>query len=67
MAHKALTSALLHRYRRGVSSGQSHVSGIGAAEVLDVRLLGPVEVRVGEQVLDIGGPKQRALLAVSPS
>jgi YVTN family beta-propeller protein len=32
--------------------------------VLDIRLLGPVEVRVGEQVLDIGGPKQRVLLAV---
>ena len=32
--------------------------------MVDIRLLGPVEVRVGEHPLDIGGPKQRALLAV---
>jgi YVTN family beta-propeller protein len=40
------------------------VFGMGAAEVLDIRLLGPVEVHFGEHMLDIGGPKQRALLAV---
>ena len=36
----------------------------GAAAVIDYRLLGPIEAGVNGRVLDIGGHKQRALLAV---
>jgi DNA-binding SARP family transcriptional activator len=37
---------------------------VGAAAVIDYRLLGPIEAGVDGGVLDIGGPKQQALLAV---
>lgn len=39
------------------------MAGDGNA-AMDVRLLGPVEVVVGERVLALGGRKQRALLAL---
>src|SRR5215472_4201910 len=32
--------------------------------MIDYRILGPLEVSAGERVIDIGGPKQRALLAI---
>jgi ABC-type transport system substrate-binding protein/DNA-binding SARP family transcriptional activator len=37
---------------------------VGAATVIDYRLLGPIEVGVDGRALDIGGQKQRALLVV---
>src|SRR5690349_340785 len=39
-------------------------TGVGAAAVIDYRLLGPIEVGVNGRVLDIGGQKQQALLVV---
>jgi ABC-type transport system substrate-binding protein/DNA-binding SARP family transcriptional activator/sugar lactone lactonase YvrE len=38
--------------------------GGGAAAVIDYRLLGPIEADVDGRLLDIGGQKQRTLLAV---
>jgi DNA-binding SARP family transcriptional activator len=35
-----------------------------AAHVVDIRLLGPVEVGIGDSTAAIGGPRQRALLAL---
>ena len=51
---------------RGVQSGQacSDAHWVGAAAVIDYRLLGPIEVGVNGYALDIGGQKQRALLVV---
>jgi ABC-type transport system substrate-binding protein/DNA-binding SARP family transcriptional activator/streptogramin lyase len=37
---------------------------VGAAAVIDYRLLGPIEAGVDGRVLKLGGPKQRELLAV---
>ena len=37
---------------------------LGTAAVIDYRLLGPIEVGVNGHALDIGGQKQRALLAI---
>ena len=37
---------------------------MGAAAVIDYRLLGPIEVGVNGHALDVGGQKQRALLVV---
>src|SRR5215831_2014615 len=37
---------------------------VGAAGMIDYRLLGPIEAGVDGRVLNIGGQKQRALLAV---
>jgi len=34
--------------------------------MIDCRILGPLEVNAGGRVIDIGGPKQRALLAILP-
>lgn len=31
---------------------------------MDYRLLGPLEVRAGDRVVPLGGPRQRAVLAV---
>jgi predicted ATPase len=39
-------------------------SGYASAGRMDVLLLGPLEVRDGDRVIDLGGPKPRALLAV---
>ena len=36
----------------------------GASAALEFRLLGPVEVRSGGELLPLGGPRQRALLAL---
>ena len=38
--------------------------GLGIAAVIDYRLLGPIEVGLNGHALDIGGQKQRALLAI---
>ena len=34
------------------------------AAMIDYRILGPLEVSADGRVIDIGGPKQRALLAI---
>ncbi len=71
--HKKLTRADLRLMRlpdlpfSGVQSGQECVGahwGGGAVAVIDYRLLGPIEAGVDGRVLDIGGQKQRTLLAV---
>src|SRR6266581_292027 len=36
----------------------------GRAAVIDYRLLGPIEADLNGRALDVGGPKQRALLAI---
>src|SRR5260370_20071114 len=51
----------------GVQSGKAVLwlcMGWGIAAVIDYRLLGPIEVGLNGHALDIGGQKQRALLAI---
>ena len=49
----------------GLQSGKAVLGmGLGTAAVIDYRLLGPIEVGLNGDVLDIGGRRQRALLAI---
>src|SRR5262249_27928361 len=50
--------------RRTVRTKPCWVGRIGSAALIEYRLLGPVEVGLNGHVLDIGGHKQRALLAI---
>ena len=40
------------------------MTGTKAADMIDDRILGPLEVSAGGRAVEIGGPKQRALLAI---
>src|SRR4029453_10338361 len=58
-AHGALT-----RRSHGPCTEQSRGCSIGAMSVVEVQLLGPLEVRIDEKLVELRRPKQRALLAL---
>ena len=60
-AHMTGQSAVDGSYPRRVPSC---LTVLGSGDVIDYRLLGPLEVAVDGQVVDVGGLKQRALLTI---
>jgi len=48
----------------GARRGSTTVGGAAYVQVVDIRILGPVEVVVDGESVALGGPRQRALLAV---
>ena len=60
-AHTTGQSAIAGSYPRRVPPC---LTVLGSGDVIDYRLLGPLEVAVDGQVVDVGGLKQRALLTI---
>src|SRR5258708_2850036 len=52
------------RFQHDLVGGSPEASSTAGAVGLQLRLLGPVEIVAGGRVLDIGGPRQRIVLAM---
>jgi hypothetical protein len=63
--HKKLTSQARTPFRHLFARGRDVLDcAFGGRDVIRYRLLGPLEVTVDGAAVDLGGPKQRALLAI---